>query len=49
MIEHERQLEITVACDSTLYWKAGTKNNHVSEFILPIIENEVCPTHDKAL
>jgi hypothetical protein len=49
MVEHERQFEITVACDSTLYWKAGTRSNHVSEFILPIIENEVCTTQDKPL
>ena len=42
VIDHERQFEVTIACDSTLYWKAGTLRNHTSEFIVPIIENEIC-------
>jgi hypothetical protein len=42
VVEHERQFEITVACDSTLYWKAGTLRSHTSEFMVPIIENEIC-------
>ena len=46
MIDHERQFEITIACDSTLYWKAGSKSNHTSEFILPVIESEVCSDND---
>ena len=49
VIEHERQFEITVACDSTLYWKAGSQSNHISEFMVPIIENEICSVNDNSL
>ena len=49
MVEHERQFEITVACDSTLHWKAGSKGSHVSEFMVPIIEDEICSVNENSL
>ena len=49
VIEHERPFEITVACDSTLYWKAGSQGNHGSEFIVPIIEDEICSVNENSL
>ena len=45
-MDHFRELEVTIACDSTLYWKVGSSKHPTSEFIVPVIHNNVCGTGD---
>ena len=41
-IDHERQFESTIACDFTLFWKAGTSKHHTSDYMVPVIQDELC-------